>query len=278
MGDMENHKSEKINYKLKRLVNVPKEQRIVVENTHEAIICREDWNKVQQLVSARHIAPHNNFENLFRGVLFCLDCGCRLSMQSPTKNGKRYHKYRCNQHYLYPEKCPKPHQITYGNIYNIVLERVQGLAKLMQDDNGPMKLIRQKSAGSAKADKLITEKVKAEKRMNELSRLLRKLFEDNARGLLDDRNYAVMMGEYQAEQVALTGKLSAIQTQLAEKVDYADQLEKLHEAVRDCLDIRELTPLVLNKLIDRIEIGSQEVVDGQRQQEIRIVWRFAGEI
>jgi hypothetical protein len=31
-------------------------------------------------------------------------------------------------------------------------------------------------------------------------------------------------------------------------------------------------------LIDRIEIGSQEVVDGQRQQEIRIVWRFAEEI
>jgi hypothetical protein len=59
---------------------------------------------------------------------------------------------------------------------------------------------------------------------------------------------------------------------------YAGQLEKLHEAVRDCLNIRELTPLVLNKLIDRIETGSQEVMDGQRQQEIRIVWRFAGEI
>ena len=43
-------------------------------------------------------------------------------------------------------------------------------------------------------------------------------------------------------------------------------------------NIRKLTPLVLNKLFDRIEIGSQEVVDGQRQQEIRIVWRFAGEI
>ena len=87
-----------------------------------------------------------------------------------------------------------------------------------------------------------------------------------------------MMGEYQAEQAALTGKLMEIKAQLAEKEDYTGQLEKLHEAVRDCLDIRDLSPLVLNKLIDRIEIGSQEVVSGQRQQEIRIVWRFAGEI
>ena len=107
--------------------------------------------------------------------------------------------------------------------------------------------------------------------------MLRKLFEDNAKGLLDDRNYAVMMGEYQAEQAALTGKLAAIKTKLAEKEDYAGQLEKLHEAVREYLDIRELTPFVLNKLIDHVKIGTQEVVDGQRQQEIRIVWRFAGE-
>ena len=78
--------------------------------------------------------------------------------------------------------------------------------------------------------------------------------------------------------MASIGKLSAIQSQLTEKEDYAGQLEKLHEAVRECLDIKELSPLVLNKLIDRIEIGSQEVVDVQRQQEIRIAWRFAGEI
>jgi len=278
IGDMENHKSEKVSYKLKKHVYVPKDQRIVVEDTHEAIISREDWNKVQQLVSARHRKPHNNYENLFRGLLFCLDCGCRLVMQSREQNGKRYHKYRCNLHLRNLEKCPKPHQITYANISNIVLERVRGLATLMRDDYGLVKLVQQKSAGNVKADKLITEKGNAEKRMNELARLLRKLFEDNAKGLLDDRNYEVMMGEYQAEQVALAGKLAEVKTQLAEKEDYADQLEKLHEAVRECLDIRALSPLVLNKLIDRIEIGSQEVVDGERQQEIRIVWRFAGEI
>ena len=96
--------------------------------------------------------------------------------------------------------------------------------------------------------------------------------------MLSDQNYVAIMGAYQAEQAALTERLLEIKTQLAEKEDYAGQLEKLHDAVRDCLDIKELTPFVLNKLIDRIEVGSQEVVDGQRQQEIRIVWRFAGEI
>ncbi len=278
MGDMENHKSEKVSYKLKKYVNVPTEQRIVVEDTHEAIISREDWHKVQQIVNARHKPPHNNFENLFRGTLFCSDCGCKMNMQSPTKNGKVYHNYRCQQHYLYPEKCPNPHQIPYWKIHNVVLERLQHLAMRMRDDDSLMKLIRQKTAGNAKAEKLLAEKSKAEKRLNELAKLLRKLFEDNAKGLLDNRNYEVMMGEYQAEQAVLAGKVAEIQSRLAEKEDYAGQLEKLQTAVRDCLDIKELTPLILNKLIDRIEVGSQEVVDGQRQQEIRIVWRFAGEV
>lgn len=123
MGDMENHKNEKVSYKLKKYVNIPPEQRIVVKDTHEAIISREDWHKVQQLISARHRKPHNNFENLFRGTLFCLDCGWKLNMQSKRqKNGNVHHNYRCDGHYRFPDKCPKPHQITYGNIYNVVLE------------------------------------------------------------------------------------------------------------------------------------------------------------
>ena len=87
----------------------------------------------------------------------------------------------------------------------------------MRDDDSLMKLIRQKSEDNTKADKLIAEKAKAEKRLNELSRLRRKLFEDNAKKLLDNRNYEVMMDEYQAEQTTLTAKLQEINTELKKR-------------------------------------------------------------
>ena len=99
----------------------------------------------------------------------------------------------------------------------------------------------------------------------------RHCFEDNA-------NYEVMMGEYQAEQADLSAKLAGIRSRLAEKADYAEQLEKLQAAVRECSNITELTPLILNKLIDRIKVGSQEVVERQKQQQVTLVWRFAGEV
>jgi len=148
----------------------------------------------------------------------------------------------------------------------------------MQNDDDLIMLIRQKTAGNEKVDKLMAEKSKTEKHMKDLSRMLRKLFEDNAKGLLDDRNYEMMMGEYQAEQAILKGTLESIKIQLAEKEDYVGQLRKLQDSVKDCHELKELTPLVLNKLIDRIEVGSQEVINSQRQQEIRIAWRFTGEV
>lgn len=175
MGDMENHKSEKISYKIKKYVSVPKDQHIVVENTHEALVSREDYSRVQQLVSARHRAPHYNFENIFRGLLYCSECGCKLGMGTREQSGDFCHFYRCNEHYLHPEKCPEPHQITYRNLYSSVLERVRDLTAFIRVEN--------------------------------------------------------------------------IGT--------------------------ELTPSILNKLIDRIEIGSQKKVNGRKQQDVQIVWKFA---
>lgn len=82
---------------------------------------------------------------------------CKLCMGTKTKNGKHYHHFSCTNHHRRPEKCPKPHWISNTMLYSLVLERVQKMAKLMRDDNGLMKLIRQKSAGNTKADKLVAE-------------------------------------------------------------------------------------------------------------------------
>ena len=81
-------------------------------------------------------------------------------------------------------------------------------------------------------------------------------------------------------QAALAARLAQIEAGLAAKSDTAEQLDRLKEAILGCytkvLDFHELTPLILNKLIERIEVGSLEVVNGQKQQKIIIVWRFAG--
>lgn len=278
VGDMENHKAEVANYKTKERVTVPKDEHIVVENTHEAIIRREDWEKVQQLVHARHRRPYHNFENIFHGLLYCSNCGSRLGMGTKTKNGKHYHHYRCNNHYLNPDKCPQSHQISHAALYDAVLERVQKLADTVRDDAKFHELVWQKVQESAPSEQLDEDKRQTEKRLNELSAKVRKLFDDHVADVIDDRNYEMLMTDIQSEQTTLAARLAQIEASLAAKSDTTQQLEQLKQAVQECLHITELTPLILNKLIERIEVGSVNVVDSHKQQELTIVWRFAGRV
>ena len=278
VGDMENHKAEVANYKTKERVTVPKDEHIIVENTHEAIVSREDWNQVRQLIHARHRKPCHNFENIFRGLLYCSTCGCKLCMGTKLKNGKAYHHYRCNGHYLNPDKCPRSHQISHSMLYDAVLERIRELAETVRDDTRFHELVRQRVQETAPSDKLDEEKRKAERRLTELSGKVRKLFDGHADEVIDDRNYEMLMTDIQQEQAALADRLAHIEASLSVGSDTADQLERLKQAVRECFDMTELTPLILNKLIERIEVGSLEVVEGQKRQEITLVWRFAGEV
>ena len=68
-GDMENHKYEVKNYKTKKCTKVPKEEHIIVRNTHEPIISRSDFEHVQELIKHRQRPSRHNHPNLFKGIL-----------------------------------------------------------------------------------------------------------------------------------------------------------------------------------------------------------------
>ena len=111
--------------------------------------------------------------------------------------------------------------------------------------------------------------------MAELSGKVRKLFDDHADGIIDDRNYEMLMKDIQAEQEALKQKLSALQSKISQQHNTEISIEQFKETVRECLNVAELTPFVLNKLISKIEISSLERVNGQKQQEVSVEWKYA---
>jgi hypothetical protein len=95
---------------------------------------------------------------------------------------------------------------------------------------------------------------------------------------VNDENYAVMFKVYQDEQAEVMEKFRNIQTELAKEDDYRVNAEKLREVIREYLNIQELTPFILNKLVERIDVRHTEIVDGQPQQEVVIVWKLIGDI
>jgi DNA invertase Pin-like site-specific DNA recombinase len=274
VGDMVNHKCEIASYKTKKHVLIPQDKHIIVENTHEPIVSREDFERVRELVKARHTPNGNtNFDGIFRGIVFCAECGRRLTLGTRKVAGKMKPFYRCHTHHAYPQECKRGTSIYYEDLYGQVKEKLKAVFGLLSDDE-TLERLKNKAAGKGGQEKAVAEKTKIEKRLSVLSKLVKRLYEDYAAEALDGSNYLAMLGDYQREQQELNGKLVRIIKEL-EKVggkekDY-DRLKTVIDEFKSC---KELTAEMLNKLIDRIEIGYPERTDGIVRQEINIIYRF----
>jgi len=271
VGDMENHKYEVKNYKTKKLTIVSKDQRIVVQNTHEAIIDRATFDRVQDLLTFRHRTRKHNYTNLFKSILFCAECGYRMSL---NKNRERFF-YFCQNRVIRPERCTRPHYINYKELYAIVSDRLKKVFSALESDKLLSELNIERQAEN-KNDKALAEKAKIEKRLTVLDRMLKMLYEDYACEKLEIGNYQKLLAEYQAEQKTLNEQLKAVNAELSKESDQSENLRKLKETAEQFLNFEELTTNMLHQLIDRIEIGHTEIIDGKKRKNINIVYRFIG--
>ena len=277
VGDMVNHRYEISNYKTKERVSIPAEKHIVVADRHEAIVSREDFERVQQLIRLRHRPKKHEFQNIFHKLTFCAECGHHMTMMmKPLKSGT-YPLIRCTNHFQNPEECKHHHQIYYEDLYTEILKSVQGIAKQIGSGELLKRIQKQKKSQNILA-RLEPEKGRIQKRLTSLKKIIRKLYEDFAEDLLDSESYHEMLSEYTQEQKKLSARLSLIDVELNSQEDYEKSVEKLKSVLEEYLTIEELTEAMVNQLIEKIEIGHSQKVNGVRQQEITIVYRFVGKV
>lgn len=274
-GDMVNHKVEVINYKTKECVRVPKEQQIVVADCHEPLVSRDDYERVQTLITLRHRPKKHSFDNVFRDLTFCAECGRHMTlMMKPLKAGPTP-LIRCTNHYSNPDQCKHNHYIYYDDLYAEVLKRVRCIASRIESGE-LLERIQKRSTKRVKTNKLIAEQCKTNKRLTVLKRIIKKLYEDFAADLLDSESYQSMLIEYTQEQKQLVARLAVIDSELNSAIDDTQNVQKLKAVLDEYLNVETLTANMLNQLIERIEIGHTVKVNGCRQQEITIVYRFIG--
>ena len=277
VGDMVNHKYEIANYKTKKRIPIPAEKQIVVTDTHEPLVSREDFERVQQLVALRHRPKKHNYENIFNKLTFCAECGKRMTMMmKPLKDGL-HPMIRCVNHFTKPEECRHYHYIYYEDLYAEILRRIQCLTERIESGELLKQLQKQKQA-QKNLNKLKEEQNKIHRRLQMLKKIIRKLYEDFASELLDSESYHELLAEYTKEQKQLTTRLSSIDVELNKQNDHEADVQKLREVLDEYLTMEYLTETIVNQLIERIEIGHPVKVDGVRQQEITIVYRFVGRV
>ena len=278
VGDMENHKYEVKNYKTKKCTRVPDDEHIIVRDTHEAIIGREDFAKVQEMIKNRQRPSHHNHPNIFKGVLKCQNCGRTFTLcYNKRRTGLLVWRYKCMGKYLKHGIDKELNSIGYDEIYDIVEERLHKmLGSIKEQGDRYVESLVEKTDTKAKHQKLESEKGKIAKRLNVIGKVVKKLYEDYVGGELNDGNYQDMLNDYQAEQKKLNQRLSEITALLSAATNQNEKIKKFKEIATQYLDFEELTAELVANLIDHIEIGISKQTDGRVTREINIVYRFIG--
>ena len=125
-------KTEVVSCKTKSRVKVPEDQRVVIQDAHEAIISQELFGEVAALRSGIGCTANTRRFNLFRGKLFCECCGHPLAISKRELLSGPTDIYLCMHHYSHPDVCPQTHRIYHDMLYPYVLQQVRSFATSMK--------------------------------------------------------------------------------------------------------------------------------------------------
>ena len=281
IGNSIHNKQTNISYKNKKKVRKTKEEWFRVENTHEPLVSKEDFARVQDLIATRRRQQKDGSTQIFSGLVKCADCGWSLAFNTNRQNKKPYSYYHCSKNSQGLHQCTM-HYIRYDVLYTYVLARIQYWSYQAQMDEERLlqRLLKNGDRQRAASQKKQTAELdKAEKRKAELDRLFARMYEDWATGRITEYNFNMLSQKYQTEQQELAQKVEALQTALAAQQQTTADAEKWVRLVQQHTNPTELTAELLNALIEKILV--HEAVknpDGTKDQEIEIYYRFIGKV
>ena len=274
LGHIESSRYEVINYKTKKRVKVPQDRHIICKDRHEPIISESDFEFVQSILNSRvHPWKHDEHENLFKGIVFCKHCGNRMALVHQRRNNNNIsHCYKCCTRVRDKEACIKPNTLLYRDLKAIVIEDIRYLMSNINKEDFYNRLIEKLEEKKSNRNDIATLK-KLESKKENIYKTIKKIYDDNLSGLIDDEMANKMIGEYKIEQDSITKKIKEIESTQEQYKSTIKNYELLKEQINEFLEFKDLDSKMVHSLISRIEIGYRE-----EPREIKIYYKFVNDI
>ena len=276
---------------------IPREQREVIEDCHEAIIPKVEWEKVQQLIDRRPPIMKGNscpYYNIFHGIVYCATCGRSMQVRyekvGRTNKDRRTGKerepidkayYICQTYNRLGKNACTSHKIEARDLYNLVLSDIQEVAAMALKDKEAFygKLSRRmEKQYLADTDSLKKEYENLAQRNQEIDDTFISLYADKAKGILTEKRFLKLTDAMEKEQENNQNRMQEISALISEEEHSEGDVQMFMGEIRRYTAITELDETVLNRLINRILIGEPNKVNGVRTQEVQIVYNFVGEL
>ena len=251
----------------RKLCPVPREDWVIVRDTHEPLIDEETFRKVQEIGENRrqeHKEKCGKFDglgttpNILKGLVYCTECGRRMSRYKYVSErcGHRYYTYICRSHTEDPDSCPKRnfHETVLIEVLWDCLQREMALAEDMAEQ--AKKYERSPGVVDRKAE--IERSIFAAKQaLSRYKRLHDSLYQNYVDGLMDELEYAEMKRQYQAEAERAQAQVEQLERQLSGLSTQTAANPWLQNFTQFAGET-ELTEGMAHALIQRIEVDKNE--------------------
>ncbi len=278
-GDIINFKTYSKNFKNKTRLPSEKENWLIFQDVHEPIIERDMFEQVQKLITKnKRRIPKSGKKSMFAGLLYCADCGSKLWYH--VKHDKEdIPFFSCSNYKGDRGTCDSTHYIRANSVELIVRCELERLAQIIEyDEEGFAKILEEKvNKDIIKEKKLIENELqKAKVRSQDVSRLYEKLYEDNANGKVRDSWFMELSHKYELEREELKKKIFEYNEKLSHIGHIKESKEQFLSYIRNFAEMREITPMIVHELIDKIEVSAVEGQGKNRVQRVVIHYRFIG--
>lgn len=253
-GDLVQLQYNKVNYKIKKITKVPKEEQIIISNNHEAIIDKNTFNIVQEMLDKQtNEWNYSNRKNhLLTGIVFC-KCGNRITY---SKNHGKAFRCVCSSYKKYGNKFCSNIHLKEAELLEMVessLKKNVNTYLNLKDLQYP--LIKTK-------DNKAQELSKLSKMKEEINKTITNLYEDKISSTISLETFKILIKKYEKQKEELDMKISAISKSNENIQDFKLNHKQLEDVMKQLLKldtINEENKSLVFKLIDKIIIDDNKI-------------------
>ena len=265
---------------------IPYAEREVIYGTHEPIIEQNRWNNVQKILESRPPVigeSSSGYDNIFRGVIKCADCGSAMlaKVEQKRKRNNVLDKtfYCCTKYRKFGKEGCSSHTIEARTVHEVVLADIQKHAgQALADRKAMVTEIAERLNLQLSADKEQQKKElrQCKQRVSEIENLYAKLYEDLTRELITEKRFQMLSARFDSEQEELTAKIKELEKSAIADKEQLSSIEHFAEQISGYAGITELNFKIINQLIEKILVSEPVEVDGQKIQRLTIHYKFIG--
>ena len=294
MGSTVNFRTTMESYKDKHAKQNPKEDWVIFENTHAEIVDAETWETAQKCRKTVRRTDNLGEANPLTGLVFCHDCGAKLyNHRQPYPktyiNDKGYtctrssrDVYSCSTYNLtsrrFDRKCTS-HNIRTELLRVAALEAIKAASAEAKNNEAEFvaKLREASAVQREETAQAHRQRIaQGQKRIKELDKLIKRIYEDNVAGKLTDKRFAALSEEYEQEQGELEQMMAQLQSELDAFTADTDRTERFIDIVKRHTDFSELTASMIAEYIEKLVVHEADKSSGERTQKVDVYLNFIG--